>query len=69
MNHAAQQLGRLARGKPKRLTKAERRRRAARLEEARAKRWPSKHNAPAHLPPASGGKVPPVVLQSESKWG
>ena len=24
-------------------------------------------NAPAHLPPASGGKVPPVVGKSDSK--
>lgn len=32
-------LGRLAKGKPKNITKAERKRRAARLAEARKKRW------------------------------
>ncbi len=44
MNRAAQQLGRLAKGKPKTLTKAERNRRAMSLAVARAKRWPSKSN-------------------------
>jgi hypothetical protein len=42
MNKAAQQLGRLARGKQKTLTKAERARRRARLAEARKLRW-AKH--------------------------
>ena len=44
-NKAAQELGRLAKGKPKTLTKAERKRRAERLAEARKKRWPVKANA------------------------
>ena len=44
MNRAAQQLGRLAKGKAKTLTKAERKRRAKSLAVARAKRWPSKSN-------------------------
>jgi len=35
------QLGRLGKGKPKTLTKAERKRRAERLAEARKKRWPA----------------------------
>ena len=45
MNTAAQQLGRLGKGKPKTLTKAERKRRAYRLAEARKKRWADKPNA------------------------
>ena len=45
MNRAAQQLGRLAKGVPKTLTKAERARRAKSLAVARAKRWPRKSNA------------------------
>ena len=45
MNRAAQQLGRLAKGKRKTLTKAERKRRAKSLAVARAKRWPGKSNA------------------------
>jgi hypothetical protein len=40
MNKAAQQLGRLARGKPKRISQAESKRRRASLAEARKKRWP-----------------------------
>ena len=44
MNRAAQQLGRLAKGKPKALTKAERARRAKSLAVARAKRWLCKPN-------------------------
>ena len=40
MNKAAQELGRLGKGKPKTLTKAERKRRAERLAGARKKRWP-----------------------------
>jgi len=44
MNKAAQQLGRLGKGKPKTLTKAERKRRAERLAEARKKRWPDAPN-------------------------
>jgi len=43
MNKAAQQLGRLARGKPKRISQAESKRRRERLAEARKKRWPKKH--------------------------
>ena len=39
MNKAAQELGRLGKGKPKTLTAAERKRRAVRLAEARKKRW------------------------------
>ena len=38
-NNAAQELGRLGKGKPKTLTKAERKRRAERLAKAREKRW------------------------------
>ena len=37
-------LGRLAKGKPKNFTKAERKRRAERLAAARLKRWPAKSN-------------------------
>lgn len=44
MNRAAQQLGKLAKGKPKTLTSAERKRRAKSLALARAKRWPNKSN-------------------------
>jgi len=44
VNRAAQQLGRLAKGVPKTLTKAERARRAKSLAVARAKRWPRKSN-------------------------
>ena len=44
MNRAAQQLGRMGRGKPKTLTQAERKRRARRLAEARKARWPSTSN-------------------------
>jgi hypothetical protein len=39
MNRAAQKLGRLARGKPKRYSSAEIARRKKRLAEARKKRW------------------------------
>jgi hypothetical protein len=39
MNKAAQQLGRLARGKPKRYSPAEIKKRTKRLAEARKKRW------------------------------
>jgi hypothetical protein len=42
MNKAAQHLGRLARGKPKRISQAERKRRRERLSEARKKRWARK---------------------------
>jgi hypothetical protein len=42
MNRAAQELGRMGKGKPKTLTDAERKRRSLRLAEARKKRWPSK---------------------------
>lgn len=44
MNRSAQQLGRLAKGKPKTLTKTERQRRAKSLAVARVKRWPCKSN-------------------------
>jgi hypothetical protein len=42
MNKAAQQLGRLAKGKPKRISQAESERRRASLAEARKRRWPKK---------------------------
>jgi len=42
MNKAAQQLGRLAKGKPKRISQAESKRRRESLAEARKKRWPKK---------------------------
>lgn len=44
-NPAAVALGKMAAGKPKHFTKAERARRAARLALARANRWPEKGNA------------------------
>ena len=44
-NKAAQELGRLGKGKPKTLTKAERKRRAERLAKARENRWADKANA------------------------
>lgn len=43
-NKHAQALGRLAKGKPKNFTKAERKRRAELLAAARLKRWPAKSN-------------------------
>jgi len=45
-NKAAQQLGRMGKGKPKTLTQAERKRRGKRLAEARKLRWPHTSNAP-----------------------
>jgi hypothetical protein len=45
MNKAAQALGRMGKGKPKTLTKAERKRRAERLAKAREKRWADKANS------------------------
>jgi hypothetical protein len=39
MNHAAQALGRLAKGVPKQFSSAELERRKKRLAEARANRW------------------------------
>ncbi len=42
MNKAAQQLGRLGRGKKKAISLAERKRRRERLAEARKKRWDKK---------------------------
>jgi hypothetical protein len=42
MNKAAQELGRLAKGKPKRLTPGERQRRARSMAAARMKRWPER---------------------------
>jgi len=47
MNKTAQKLGRMAKGKRKTLSKAERKRRAERLAIARQKRWPSTQNAGA----------------------
>lgn len=44
MHKAAQELGRLGKGKPKTLTEAERKRRADRLAKAREKRWVDKAN-------------------------
>lgn len=44
VNKAAQALGKLAAGKPKNFSAAERKRRANRLAAARAKRWPRKSN-------------------------
>ena len=44
MNKTAQKLGRMAKGKRKTLSKAERKRRAERLAIARQKRWPSTQN-------------------------
>jgi hypothetical protein len=42
MNRNAQALGRLARGRPKNYSAAERERRRARLAEARKRRWPTR---------------------------
>ena len=42
MNKAASALGKLAKGKPKTLTKAEIEHRTKRLADARRKRWPKK---------------------------
>lgn len=44
VNKAAQALGKMAAGKPKNFSAAERKRRADRLAAARVKRWPSKSN-------------------------
>lgn len=44
MNKNAQALGRMAKGKPKNYSKAERKRRAERLAVARSKRWRAKSN-------------------------
>lgn len=44
-NKAAQELGRMGKGKPKTLTDAERKRRAERLALARLKRWAGKNAA------------------------
>ena len=49
MNKAAQELGRLGKGKPKTLTKAERKRRAERLAKARENRWADKATFPNPL--------------------
>ena len=53
----AQALGRKAAGKPKNFSAAERKRRAARLAAARAKRWLSKSNA-EHEPRAVASRAP-----------
>lgn len=68
MNRAASQLGKLAKGKPKTLTKAERARRAKSLAVARAKRWPSKSNdgVTGPKPSAGSGTVDSLVGGSES---
>lgn len=42
MNEAASALGKLGKGKPKRITEAERKRRRESLKKARAKRWIAK---------------------------
>lgn len=42
MNRAASQLGKMAAGKPKDFSPAERERRKQRLAAARKKRWPAK---------------------------
>ena len=44
MNKTAQKLGRMAKGKEKKITDAERKRRAESLAIARQKRWPEKQN-------------------------
>ncbi len=46
MNKAAQALGRLARGVPKKISPAESAARRARLAAARAKRWPGRRRRP-----------------------
>ena len=66
VNKAAQALGKLAAGKPKNFSAAERTRRADRLAAARAKRWPRKSNATAQRSLPSD-KLPPVVGRSEDK--
>ena len=48
-NKAASALGKLAKGKPKNLTKAEIARRTKRLAEAREKRWPKKSDISANI--------------------
>lgn len=57
MNKAAQALGRLGKGKRKTLTKAERKRRAERIAEARKKRWPVKANITHHAEDDSGRTI------------
>lgn len=54
MNKAAQQLGRMAKGVPKKLTKAEISRRKQRLAAARKLRWAK----PANAKLTSGGDNP-----------
>ena len=56
VNKAAQALGKLAAGKPKNFSAAERKRRAERLAAARAKRWPRKSNEKAHFSEVSNSE-------------
>ena len=63
MNKTAQKLGRMAKGKEKKITDAERKRRAESLAIARQKRWPEKQNPSHHAPPLGGGSVHGVVLR------
>ena len=62
VNKAAQALGKLAAGKPKNFSAAERTRRADRLAAARAKRWPRKSNKPGEriCEPSAGSKYAPL---------
>ena len=56
VNKAAQELGRMGRGVPKTLSKAERKRRARHLAEARKRRWIRRPNNQAHGRPHAAGK-------------
>ena len=59
IREGASQLGKLAKGKPKTLTKAERKRRKESLAMAREKRWPAKNgDIPANVP----GQVSPLAF-------
>lgn len=53
MNKAAQQLGHMAKGVPKKLTKAEINRRKQRLADARKLRWAKPANDQAHPQPGA----------------
>jgi hypothetical protein len=50
MNKAAQALGRLAKGVPKNITPAERKRRSEQMARARLHRWPKKNRGDAETP-------------------
>lgn len=67
MNRAAQQLGRLAKGKAKTLSKAERRRRAERLAVARQKRWPNTQNPAVRDAPLVARTMDELVGGSNQK--